>query len=157
METKFCKLPLDFGALLSEDVENSRLESCSEIESIDQLLNCWLVQLRVSIPLTRSLAVRFLSWLRKYCVTYTLGRTVLRIYHYSCYHIWKETDQCQCACNYRRHNVAGQYVWNIKYKEESSGLCIWKSGSYRRKKDILLCDLLRTYFNTITVWVKKIQ
>lgn len=38
METKFCKLPLDFGALLSEDVENSRLESCSEIESIDQFI-----------------------------------------------------------------------------------------------------------------------
>lgn len=38
METKFCKLPLDFGALLSEDVENSRLVSCSEIESIDQFI-----------------------------------------------------------------------------------------------------------------------
>lgn len=38
METKFCKLPIDFGALLSEDVENSRLESCSEIESIDQFI-----------------------------------------------------------------------------------------------------------------------
>lgn len=25
METKFCKLPLDFGALLSEDVENLSL------------------------------------------------------------------------------------------------------------------------------------
>ena len=38
METKFCKLPLDFGALLSEDVENSRLASCTEIESIDQFI-----------------------------------------------------------------------------------------------------------------------
>lgn len=38
METKFCKLPLDFEALLSEDVENSRLASCSEIESIDQFI-----------------------------------------------------------------------------------------------------------------------
>ena len=38
METKFCKLPLDFGALLSEDVENSRLVSCSEIESINQFI-----------------------------------------------------------------------------------------------------------------------
>ena len=38
METKFCKLPLDFGALLGEDVENSRLASCTEIESIDQFI-----------------------------------------------------------------------------------------------------------------------
>ena len=38
METKFCKLPLDFEALLSEDVETSRLASCSEIESIDQFI-----------------------------------------------------------------------------------------------------------------------
>ena len=38
METKFCKLPLDFEALLSEDVENSRLASCTEIESIDQFI-----------------------------------------------------------------------------------------------------------------------
>lgn len=35
---EICKLPLDFGALLSEDVENSRLASCTEIESIDQFI-----------------------------------------------------------------------------------------------------------------------
>lgn len=32
------QIALDFEALLSEDVENSRLASCSEIESIDQFI-----------------------------------------------------------------------------------------------------------------------
>lgn len=38
METKFCKLPLDFEALLNEDVGNNRLASCNEIDSIDQFI-----------------------------------------------------------------------------------------------------------------------
>ncbi|MFQ9948504.1 MAG: hypothetical protein ACLRW7_21210 [Phocaeicola vulgatus] len=61
METKFCKLPLDFGALLSEDVENSRLASCTEIESIDQFIEMLIDTAPGSTPLTRSSAVRFLS------------------------------------------------------------------------------------------------
>ncbi len=60
METKFCKLPLDFGALLSEDVENSRLASCTEIESIDQFIEMLIdTAPGGSTPLTRSSAVRF--------------------------------------------------------------------------------------------------
>lgn len=39
MGATYCKLPLNFGDLLSEDVENSHLNSCSEKESIDQYLN----------------------------------------------------------------------------------------------------------------------
>lgn len=39
MGVTFCKLPLNFGDLLSEDVENCRLNSCSEKDSIDQYLN----------------------------------------------------------------------------------------------------------------------
>jgi len=38
METKFCKLPLNFEALLNEDAGNNRLASCSEIDSIDQFI-----------------------------------------------------------------------------------------------------------------------
>lgn len=38
METKFCKLPLDFEALLNEDVGNNHLASCNEIDSIDQFI-----------------------------------------------------------------------------------------------------------------------
>ena len=38
MEMKFCKLPLDFETLLSEDVENCRRAACSEIDSIDQFI-----------------------------------------------------------------------------------------------------------------------
>lgn len=38
METRFCKLPLDFEALLNEDAGNNRLASCSEIDSIDQFI-----------------------------------------------------------------------------------------------------------------------
>lgn len=38
METKFCKLPLDFEALLNEDAGNNCLASCSEIDSIDQFI-----------------------------------------------------------------------------------------------------------------------
>lgn len=38
METKYCKLPLDFGNLLNENIENSRLATCSETESIDQYI-----------------------------------------------------------------------------------------------------------------------
>ena len=65
METKFCKLPLDFEALLSEDVENSRLASCSEIESIDQFIELLISRLPANMPLTRSSAVRsFFSTLK---------------------------------------------------------------------------------------------
>lgn len=35
----FCKLPLNIKDLLSEDVKHSRLQTCSEKESIDQFLN----------------------------------------------------------------------------------------------------------------------
>lgn len=38
METKYLKLPLDFGSLLNEDIENSRLATCSETQSIDQFI-----------------------------------------------------------------------------------------------------------------------
>ena len=38
METKFCKLPLILKPCSARDVENSRLASCSEIESIDQFI-----------------------------------------------------------------------------------------------------------------------
>lgn len=38
METKFCKLPLDFETLLNEDAGNNRLASCGEIDSIDQFI-----------------------------------------------------------------------------------------------------------------------
>ena len=34
----FCKLPLNIKDLLSEDVKHSRLQTCSEKESIDQFL-----------------------------------------------------------------------------------------------------------------------
>lgn len=38
METKYLKLPLDFGNLLNENIENSRLATCSETQSIDQYI-----------------------------------------------------------------------------------------------------------------------
>ena len=65
METKFCKLPLDFEALLSEDVENSRLASCSEIESIDQFIELLISTAPGEHAFDKSSAVRsFFSTLK---------------------------------------------------------------------------------------------
>lgn len=81
METKFCKLPLDFGALLSEDVENSRLASCTEIESIDQFIEMLIDTAPGEHAFDKEFGCEIFILILRVSSAYPLGRAVFRLYH----------------------------------------------------------------------------
>ncbi|MFK1978348.1 GPW/gp25 family protein [Bacteroides fragilis] len=151
METKFCKLPLDFGALLSEDVENSRLASCTEIESIDQFIEmlidtapgehafdkefgCEIFYLDFESIISHT---RWEGQFSDY-ITQAITRYEKRLTNVNVRVIIDDTT--------RQDNVFEAST----IKKTRAGICLWQSGAYRREALFLLCDLFRTHFNPMT-------
>ena len=147
METKFCKLPLDFGALLSEDVENSRLASCTEIESIDQFIEMLIDTAPGEHAFDKDFGCE-IFYLDHFA--YPLGRAVFRLYHPSHHPVREASYECERPGHYRRYHSAGQCVRGFDHKKTRAGICLWQSGAYRREALFLLCDLFRTHFNPMT-------
>lgn len=151
METKFCKLPLDFGALLGEDVENSRLASCTEIESIDQFIEmlidtapgehafdkdfgCEIFYLDFESIISHT---RWEGQFSDY-ITQAITRYEKRLTNVNVRVIIDDTT--------RQDNVFEAST----IKKTRTGICLWQSGAYRREALLLLCDLFRTHFNPMT-------
>ena len=150
METKFCKLPLDFGALLSEDVENSRLVSCSEIESIDQFIELLISTAPGEHAFDKEFGCEIFFLDFESIVSHTRWEGQFSEY------ITKAITQHEKRLTGVNVRVIiddttrqGQCVRRSRRKETCTGICIWNLGAYRRKTLFLLCDLFRTHFNPI--------
>ena len=142
METKFCKLPLDFGALLSEDVENSRLVSCSEIESINQFIELLISTAPGEHAFDKEFGCEIFFLDFESIVSHTRWEGQFSEY------ITKAITQHEKRLT--GVNVpAGQCVRRSRRKETCTGICIWNLSAYRRKTLFLLCNLFRTHFNPI--------
>ena len=138
METKFCKLPLDFEALLSEDVENSRLASCSEIESIDQFIELLISTAPGEHAFDKEFGCEIFFLDFESIVSHTRWEGQFSEY------ITK-------AITRHEKRLTGVNVRVIiddtRRKETCTSICIWNPGTYRRKTVFLLCNLFRTDFN----------
>ena len=148
METKFCKLPLDFEALLSEDVENSRLASCSEIESIDQFIELLISTAPGEHAFDKEFGceiffldfesiVSHTRWEGQFSeyITKAITRHEKRLTGVNVRVIIDDTT--------RQDNVFDAPA----VKKTCTSICIWNPGTYRRKTVFLLCNLFRTDFN----------
>ena len=139
METKFCKLPLDFEALLSEDVENSRLASCSEIESIDQFIELLISTAPGEHAFDKEFGCEIFFLDFESIVSHTRWEGQFSEY------ITKAITRHEK----RLTGVNVRVIIDDTTRQDNvfDAICIWNPGTYRRKTVFLLCNLFRTDFN----------
>lgn len=150
METKFCKLPLDFGALLSEDVENSRLASCTEIESIDQFIEMLIDTAPGEHAFDKEFGCEIFYLDFESIISHTRWEGQFSDYITQAITRYEKRLTNVNPGHYRRYHPAGQCVRGFDHKKTRAGICLWQSGAYRREALLLLCDLFRTHFNPMT-------